>query len=101
MFGIRKSARWLPPGGTAKASGVSSPPAVPPEIPDSRFMSAPAQKPRPAPVRMIPRTAWSAEAACIAARSSCDILRVQALSLSGRFSVTVAMPSRTSYRMCS
>ena len=59
-------------------------------------MSAPAQKPRPAPVSTITRTASSRVASSIACRTSRPMTEVQALSLSGRFRVTVAMRSRTS-----
>jgi hypothetical protein len=59
-------------------------------------MSAPAQKPRPAPVSTMTRTVSSRVASSIARRTSRPITPVQALSLSGRFRVTVAMRSRTS-----
>ncbi len=59
-------------------------------------MSAPEQKPRPAPVRMITRTSSSASAARMAASTSFSMIIVQALSFSGRLSVMVAMRSATS-----
>jgi hypothetical protein len=59
-------------------------------------MSAPAQNPRPAPVRTITRTASSRAASPIARRTSPPITSVHALSFSGRFSVIVAMRSFTS-----
>ena len=59
-------------------------------------MSAPAQKPRPAPVSTITRTASSRAASVMAARTSRPICAVHALSLSGRCSVTVATRSFTS-----
>jgi hypothetical protein len=62
---------------------------------DRRDMSAPAQKPRPAPVSTMARTFVSALAFSNASRSSFDITAVQALSRSGRLSVTVATLSRT------
>ena len=58
-------------------------------------MSAPEQKPRPAPVITIARTPSSASALVRASRSSPAITTVQALSFSGRFSVTVATRSST------
>ena len=58
-------------------------------------MSAPAQKPLPAPVSTMTRTASSAEATRMAARTSRSISPRQALSLSGRLSVTVATPLST------
>ena len=64
-------------------------------------MSAPAQKPRPAPVSTITRTDSSRAASSIACRTSRPITPVHALSFSGRFSVTVAMRSFVSYRICS
>jgi hypothetical protein len=60
-------------------------------------MSAPAQKPRPAPVRTMTRTASSAAASVMAARTSRSITAVHALSLSGRLRVTVATRPSTSY----
>ncbi|MBV6430198.1 MAG: hypothetical protein IANPNBLG_00302 [Bryobacteraceae bacterium] len=66
------------------------------EIELNRLMSAPAQNPRPAPVRTIARTSSSAAALQIAAAVSSSIRRVQAFNLSGRFNVTVATASDTS-----
>src|ERR1700722_776995 len=60
-------------------------------------MSAPAQNPRPAPVRMTTRTFPSLSAAAIAARTSCSMIAVQAFNLSGRLGVMVAIRSVTSY----
>src|SRR6185503_6386377 len=63
--------------------------------------SAPAQKPRPAPVKTTARTSSSRSERSIASSSSDSILPVKALSLSGRLSVIVRMPSFTSYLICS
>ena len=63
-------------------------------------MSAPAQKPRPAPVSTITRTASSRSASSMAWRTSLPIVRVHALSFSGRLRVTVAMLSSTAYAIC-
>src|SRR5216684_1805346 len=68
-------------------------------IESSNDISAPAQNPRPAPVRMMTRTLASFSASCIEARTSCSIVPVQALSLSGRFRVMVATRSATLYRV--
>src|SRR5260370_21236033 len=62
-------------------------------------ISAPAQNPRPAPVRIMTLTLASFSASCIEARTSCSIVPVQALSLSGRFRVMVATRSATLYRV--
>ena len=67
-------------------SKVSPPPA----------RSAPAQKPRPAPVTITTRTASSASERSNAAIMSSIIWVVKAFSRSGRFSVIVAIPSATS-----
>ena len=64
-------------------------------------MSAPEQKPRPAPVSTITRTALSSLATRIAAFTSWAMVPVQAFSRSGRFSVMVATPASTSYKICS
>jgi hypothetical protein len=56
------------------------------------FMSAPAQKPLPAPVRTITRTLSSLVASRMAWRTSRSICARQALSFSGRLRVTHAMP---------
>jgi hypothetical protein len=53
-------------------------------------MSAPAQKPRPAPVRITTRTASSRPSSVIAWRSDVVNDGVIAFNRSGRFSVTVA-----------
>jgi hypothetical protein len=58
--------------------------------------SAPAQKPRPAPVTITARTSSSASIASKAAIISTIIWPVKALSRSGRLSVIVAIPSSTS-----
>ena len=60
-------------------------------------MSAPAQNPRPAPVKTMTRTFSSFSAAAIAARTSCSITAGQAFHWSGRLSVIVAIRSATSY----
>src|SRR5437879_11652320 len=65
----------------------------------SSDISAPAQNPRPAPVRMMTRTLASFSASRIEARTSCSIVPVQALSLSGRLRVMVATRSATLYRV--
>ncbi len=59
-------------------------------------MSAPAQKPRPAPVMTITRTSSSAAASLMAPRTLFSIVAVQAFNLSGRLSVMVATRSATS-----
>ena len=64
-------------------------------------MSAPAQKPRPAPVTTTARTDGSVAAPSIACRNSVSMRCVQALSLSGRFSVTVSTWSATCRLICS
>ncbi len=53
-------------------------------------MSAPAQKPRPAPVSTMMPTLSSRSASSRLARTSFSMVAVQALSLSGRFNVMVA-----------
>src|SRR6185436_7598320 len=63
--------------------------------------SAPAQKPRPAPVKTTARTSSSRSERSIASSSSDSILPVKAFSLSGRLSVIVRMPSFASYLICS
>src|SRR4029450_13761659 len=63
--------------------------------------SAPAQKPRPAPVNTTARTSSSRSARSMASSSSDSILPVKAFSLSGRLSVMVRMPSLLSYLICS
>jgi hypothetical protein len=63
---------------------------------DSRATSAPAQKPRPAPVSTMAFTAGSSLAACMAWRSSPFITGVMAFMRSGRFMVTTATPSAAS-----
>ena len=60
-----------------------------------RLRSAPAQNARPAPVTMTARTSSSLSVRSNAANSPWIISPVSALSLSGRFSVIVATPSRT------
>jgi len=55
--------------------------------------SWPAQKMRPAPVRMITRAAGSASTWWMAASSASIMARDSALALSGRLSVSVATPS--------
>jgi hypothetical protein len=62
-----------------------------------RDMSAPAQNPRPAPVKTIIRTFSSFSASLIAARTSRSMTAVQAFNLSGRLSVIVATRSATWY----
>ena len=64
-------------------------------------MSAPAQKPLPAPVSTMPTTCGSASARAMASRSSLAMVWVQALSCSGRLSVMMATGSSISKRMCS
>ena len=58
--------------------------------------SAPAQKPRPAPVTITARTPSSTSAVSKASISSVRIVGVKALSFSGRSSVIVATWSATS-----
>jgi hypothetical protein len=65
-------------------------------IPFSTSMSAPAQKPRPAPVSTMTRTPLSAAAACMASRTSRSMVGVHAFMRSGRLSVMVAILSPTS-----
>src|SRR5258708_2008839 len=83
--------RW---GGAGASGGMLAP--LPPAAPARRSISAPAQKPRRAPVRMMTRTAASRAAASIAWRKPVPISALKALSRSGRFSVTVAMRPLTS-----
>src|SRR4029450_4236597 len=64
-------------------------------------MSAPAQKPRPAPVRMIARTSESAPAVCMASLRSKCIWRVHAFNFSGRLSEMVQIWSETVYKTVS
>ena len=63
-------------------------------------MSAPAQKPRPAPVMTNAPTAGSSFPAMIARSSSERIVCVHAFSLSGRLSVTSRIASRSSTMIC-
>jgi hypothetical protein len=63
----------------------------------SRGMSAPAQKPRPAPVRTMARTSSLASASIMASRNWRAVTAVKALRLSARLSVMVATPSATAY----
>lgn len=65
-------------------------------IPFSASMSAPAQKPRPAPVSTMTRTLSSLAAASIAWRTSRSMIAVHAFMRSGRLSVMVAILSLTS-----
>jgi len=78
---------------TESARGIGPCVAVEGAPPAER--SAPAQKPRPAPVTITTLTASSASVASKAAIMSSIIWLVKAFSLSGRFSVMVAMPSST------
>jgi hypothetical protein len=64
-------------------------------------MSPPAEKARPAPVTMMQPTASSASRRFTASCNSLDKRRFIALSLSGRFSVTIPTPSSISTRICS
>ena len=59
------------------------------------LMSPPAQKPLPAPVSTRARMALSAVTDSSAAMNSVRMSSLMALRLSGRFSVSVAMPSVT------
>lgn len=59
--------------------------------------SIPAQNARPAPVTTTARTASSSLARRNAATSSSAISTVNALRLSGRFKVSVRIPSSTAY----
>ena len=68
---------------------------------NTALMSAPAQKPRPAPVTTIAPTRSSASASSMASLSSAPIWGVQALSFSGRFRVSSATSSRRSLMICS
>jgi hypothetical protein len=71
----------------------SAEPESPPSLPRSGSLkSAPAQKPRPAPVSSTARTEPSAASFSQQSLSSAIILRDTALSLSGAFSVSVARP---------
>ena len=76
---------------------VSSPGSTP-SIRDLNVasMSAPAQKPRPAPVMTMAPICGSAFASSIAVACSTAIAGVQAFSFSGRFSVMSATASRRS-----
>ena len=64
-------------------------------------MSAPAQKPRPAPVTTMAPTAGSALQRSMASTNSSFIRAVQAFSRSGRFSVSTATLPSISNRICS
>ena len=83
------------PGSAASSSGIASE-RSPSVIALSCVRSAPAQKPRPAPVSTITTTRGSDSAAAIACFTSAAIRLVQALSWAGRFSVMVAIGSSTS-----
>jgi hypothetical protein len=65
------------------------------------WMSPPAEKARPAPVTTTQAIESSASNVLTASRSSLDRRRFIALSLSGRFSVTMPTPSSASTRICS
>src|SRR5262245_22969826 len=67
----------------------------------SFFKSAPAQKPRPAPVRRIATTRRSCSACANACLTSAPMRSVQAFNTAGRFSWIVAIGSSTSYRISS
>src|SRR5215470_7937554 len=82
------------PGATFSISGRGAPRALPSFI---AFTSPPAQKPFPAPVTIMTRTSGSAAAAVTASCRSSRSVSPSALSRSGRFSVSVATPSLTSY----
>ena len=66
-----------------------------------RATSKPAQKPRPAPVRMIARASGSASASSRAWYSSDSMVGLIALSIWGRFSVIVTTGPVFSYRIAS
>ena len=69
--------------------------------PPSGVRSAPAQNARsPCPVTMTARTLSSASVTSSASINSCIITRVKAFIFSGRWSVTVAMPSAMSSLIC-
>ena len=83
-----------PPTRRPSVGVVPAPPSAPDRL-ASRFMSAPAQKPLPAPVNTMPTTAGSAAARPTASRTSSAMTSVQALSDSGRLRVIVATSSAT------
>ena len=91
---IRSDTRPPPSRGTPTRVCTSLPPPLNVSPPPER--SAPAQNPRPAPVTMTTRTSSSASTRSNASINSRIIVLVNALSLSGRFSVMVAMWSATS-----
>ena len=64
-------------------------------------MSAPAQKPLPAPVSTTAPMLGSASAASMASTSSALIVGVQAFIFSGRSSVSSTTSPRCSLRICS
>ena len=86
--------RWTPPTRAATRAGSLRVELSKVEPPAER--SAPAQKPRPAPVTITARTASSASVRSNAAIMSTIIWVVKAFSRSGRLRVMVAMPSSTS-----
>jgi hypothetical protein len=81
----------------SRITGLKNLSSAEPESPDSllrsgSLRSAPAQKPRPAPVSSTARTEVSAASFSQQSFSSAIILRDTALSLSGALSVSVARP---------
>src|SRR3990170_3886378 len=77
---------------TGSSCGSVSPEAMP-------AISPPAQKPRPAPVRTRQRASLSSATFWMTPGSMSRSSPLRAFSLSGRFSVIVAMPSEMSSRM--
>src|SRR3990172_8967629 len=79
---------------TGSSCGSVSPEAIP-------AISPPAQKPRPAPVRIRQRASLSSATFWMTPGSVSSSSPLRAFSFSGRFSVIVAMPSEMSSRMIS
>ncbi|CAB4751588.1 unannotated protein [freshwater metagenome] len=88
---IRRETKPPPSRGTPCLVCTSLPPFAKVSPPDDK--SAPAQNARPAPVKITTLTLSSASVISSAAITSCIMRPVNALSLSGRFSVMVAIPS--------
>ena len=100
MYGLSSRATWRGTLWTLSRSQLRRPAAATGRslravsaTPESPFRSAPAQKARPAPVRMTARTSPSVRASSSASVHSRIIVGVKAFIRSGRFRVMVAMLS--------
>ena len=80
--GLRTAQQELVPSCSVGRAAGASPSGT---WPASALTSAPAQNPRPAPVRMMPTTSTSAVASRTASRTSWPMMAVHALSWAGRF----------------